>query len=65
MCRYDGIYKVVKYYPETGKSGFRVWKYLLRRDDPSPAPWDPLAKQYPIVVSYFIKIPLLIYILLI
>ncbi|XP_050683963.1 E3 ubiquitin-protein ligase UHRF1-like [Leptidea sinapis] len=37
--RYDGIYKVVKYYPEVGTSGFRVWKYLLRRDDPSPAPW--------------------------
>ncbi|XP_035727156.1 E3 ubiquitin-protein ligase UHRF1-like [Vespa mandarinia] len=37
--RYDGIYKVVKYYPDTGKSGFRVWRYLLRRDDPAPAPW--------------------------
>ncbi|XP_073950182.1 E3 ubiquitin-protein ligase UHRF1-like isoform X2 [Choristoneura fumiferana] len=47
--RYDGIYKVVKYYPERGLSGFRVWKYLLRRDDPSPAPWEPEAKQFPIV----------------
>ncbi|CAH2036157.1 unnamed protein product, partial [Iphiclides podalirius] len=47
--RYDGIYKVVKYYPEKGISGFRVWKYLLRRDDPSPAPWEPGAKQYPII----------------
>ncbi|XP_050683115.1 E3 ubiquitin-protein ligase UHRF1-like isoform X2 [Leptidea sinapis] len=47
--RYDGIYKVVKYYPEVGLSGFRVWKYLLRRDDPSPAPWEPGAKQYAIV----------------
>lgn len=37
--RYDGIYKVVKYYPDTGKSGFRVWRYLLRRDDPATAPW--------------------------
>ncbi|ESN98511.1 hypothetical protein HELRODRAFT_113832 [Helobdella robusta] len=37
--RYDGIYKVVKYWPEKGKSGFLVWKYLLRRDDPEPAPW--------------------------
>merc|ERR1719376_836945 len=37
--RYDGIYKVVKYYPEKGQSGFIVWRYLLRRDDPSPAPW--------------------------
>lgn len=37
--RYDGIYKVVKYFRETGKSGFSVWRYQLRRDDPSPAPW--------------------------
>ncbi|XP_034839518.1 E3 ubiquitin-protein ligase UHRF1-like [Maniola hyperantus] len=47
--RYDGIYKVVKYYPEKGLSGFRVYKYLLRRDDPSPAPWEPGAKQFSIV----------------
>lgn len=37
--RYDGIYKVVKYWPQTGESGFLVWRYLLRRDDPTPAPW--------------------------
>ncbi|XP_062593706.1 E3 ubiquitin-protein ligase UHRF1-like [Saccostrea cucullata] len=37
--RYDGIYKVVKYWPEKGKSGFLVWRYLMRRDDPTPAPW--------------------------
>ncbi|KAF3422991.1 hypothetical protein E2986_05770 [Frieseomelitta varia] len=42
--RYDGIYKVVKYYPEIGKSGFRVWKFLLRRDDPVPAPWTKAGK---------------------
>lgn len=47
--RYDGIYKVVKYYPEKGLSGYRVWKYLLRRDDPTPAPWEPGAKQYAII----------------
>ncbi|XP_054008845.1 E3 ubiquitin-protein ligase UHRF1-like [Hylaeus anthracinus] len=43
--RYDGIYKVVKYYPDTGKSGFRVWRYLLRRDDPAPAPWTKEGKE--------------------
>ncbi|KAG9351238.1 hypothetical protein JZ751_025129 [Albula glossodonta] len=37
--RYDGIYKVVKYWPEKGKSGFLVWRYLLKRDDEEPAPW--------------------------
>ncbi|XP_058797408.1 E3 ubiquitin-protein ligase UHRF1-like isoform X2 [Phymastichus coffea] len=37
--RYDGLYKVVKYYPEIDKSGFRIWRFLLRRDDPAPPPW--------------------------
>ncbi|XP_023656899.2 E3 ubiquitin-protein ligase UHRF2-like isoform X1 [Paramormyrops kingsleyae] len=55
--RYDGIYKVVKYWPEIGKCGFLVWRYLLRRDDEEPAPWTPegaerikklgLSVQYP------------------
>ncbi|XP_056444514.1 E3 ubiquitin-protein ligase UHRF2-like isoform X1 [Gadus chalcogrammus] len=55
--RYDGIYKVVKYWPEIGKCGFLVWRYLLRRDDLEPAAWTPeglerskklsLAVQYP------------------
>ncbi|XP_023230679.1 E3 ubiquitin-protein ligase UHRF1-like [Centruroides sculpturatus] len=43
--RYDGLYKVVKYWPETGKSGFLVWRYLLRRDDPTPAPWTKEGKK--------------------
>lgn len=41
-CRYDGIYKLVKYWPEVSKaSGFKVWRFLFRRDDPAPAPWTP------------------------
>ncbi len=32
--RYDGIYKVVKYWPHSGQEGLVVWKYLMRRDDP-------------------------------
>ena len=43
--RYDGIYKVVKYWPEKGESGFIVWRYLLRRDDPAPAPWTEEGQQ--------------------
>lgn len=34
----------MKYYPDTGKSGFRVWRYLLRRDDPAAAPWTKEGK---------------------
>ena len=36
---------MVKYWPEKGKSGFLVWRYLLRRDDPSPAPWTSAGKK--------------------
>ncbi|XP_068091119.1 E3 ubiquitin-protein ligase UHRF1-like [Hyperolius riggenbachi] len=43
--RYDGIYKVVKYWPQKGKSGFLVWRYLLRRDDEEPAPWTKEGKE--------------------
>ncbi|XP_033117513.1 E3 ubiquitin-protein ligase UHRF1-like [Anneissia japonica] len=44
-CRYDGIYKIVQYWPEKGKSGFRVWRFLLRRDDENPAPWTKSGKK--------------------
>ncbi|XP_004378497.1 E3 ubiquitin-protein ligase UHRF1 [Trichechus manatus latirostris] len=43
--RYDGIYKVVRYWPEKGKSGFLVWRYLLRRDDEEPGPWTKEGKD--------------------
>ena len=31
-----GLYKVVRYWPEKGKKGVIVWRYLFRRDDDSP-----------------------------
>lgn len=43
--RYDGIYKVVKYHPVRGSSNFIVWRYHLRRDDESPAPWTEEGKK--------------------
>lgn len=43
--RYDGIYKVVSYWQETGKSGFMIYRYHLRRDDIEPAPWTEEGKQ--------------------
>lgn len=45
ISRYDGLYKVVRYYPEKGKSGFIVWRYVLLRDDPIPAPWTDEGKK--------------------
>ena len=45
VARYDGIYKVVKYWPEEGKSKFIVWRFQLRRDDPAPAPWTKEGKK--------------------
>lgn len=35
----------MKYYPESGKSGFNVWRFVLRRDDPTPAPWTKKGKE--------------------
>ena len=32
--QHDGLYKVVKYWPHKGKSGFIVWRYEFARDDP-------------------------------
>uniref|UniRef100_A0A1B6CG73 RING-type E3 ubiquitin transferase n=1 Tax=Clastoptera arizonana TaxID=38151 RepID=A0A1B6CG73_9HEMI len=43
--RYDGIYKLVKYYPQRGKAGFLIWRYMFRRDDPAPAPWTKEGKR--------------------
>ena len=37
--RYDGLYKVVDYWSEIGHSGSFVWRFRLRRDDPTPPPW--------------------------
>ena len=36
--------KVVKYWQEPGASGFKVWRYLFRRDDDEPAPWTKEGK---------------------
>lgn len=51
--RYDGLYKVLKAWQETGLSGFKVWKYAFKRID-GQAPLDtsseptyrPLAKRW-------------------
>ncbi|XP_074594037.1 E3 ubiquitin-protein ligase UHRF1-like [Brevipalpus obovatus] len=44
--RYDGIYKVVRYWPEhNSDSGLLIWRYLLRRDDETPSPWSRQGKK--------------------
>merc|ERR1712142_1128595 len=42
--RYDGLYKVKRYWQEVGQSSFKVWRYEFIRDDPSPAPWTEEGK---------------------
>ncbi|KAG0057329.1 hypothetical protein BGZ83_011572 [Gryganskiella cystojenkinii] len=43
--RYDGIYKIVKYWQEKGKdSVHKVWRFKFRRDDTEPAPWTAAGK---------------------
>lgn len=43
--RYDGLYKVVKYWPERKVTGFLVWRFLLRRDDETASPWSKQGKK--------------------
>jgi hypothetical protein len=44
--RYDGVYKLVRYWMKVGKTGkFKVWLFQFRRDDPSPTPWSPRGKS--------------------
>ena len=39
------VLQLVKYWPEQGQSGFLVWRYLFRRDDPASAPWTKAGKK--------------------
>jgi putative restriction endonuclease len=34
--RYDGLFKVVRYWPENGVDGFRIWRFELQQLDDSP-----------------------------
>ncbi|KAI5807441.1 hypothetical protein DFH27DRAFT_599204 [Peziza echinospora] len=43
--RYDGLYKLVRYWPEKGSDGYIVYRYEFRRDDPTPAPWTEEGKR--------------------
>ncbi|KAI8978659.1 PUA-like domain-containing protein [Pilobolus umbonatus] len=44
--RYDGLYKLVKYWPTTDSvTKNRVWKFLLRRDDPELPSWISVSKK--------------------
>ncbi|MCA1981397.1 YDG/SRA domain-containing protein [Nocardioides nematodiphilus] len=40
--RYDGLYKVIRHWSETGRDGFRIWRFHLVRLAPDEArPWTP------------------------
>lgn len=40
--RYAGLYKVVRYWEDIGKTGFRVYRFeMVRLEDQLPAPWEP------------------------
>jgi putative restriction endonuclease len=45
--RYDGLYIVEGYWHQQGRSGFRVWRYRLRRDDDRQPPWGPSPSAIP------------------
>lgn len=43
--RYDGLYWVVDFWQEVGKSGFYVWRYLLKRAEDSPSKTSILREE--------------------
>lgn len=45
-CRYDGIYFVAEYWSELGKSGYRIWRFRLVRDD-APETENPPGQPAP------------------
>ncbi len=45
--RYDGLYKVAQFGACIGKSGHRVYRYLLKRDDPMDPPWTSKGSKAP------------------
>ncbi len=45
----------VSFRAEKGRAGFLIWRYLLRRDDPSPAPWEEGAPKYQCIVPDLCK----------
>ena len=45
--RYDGLYVVDDYWTDKGKSGFRVYRYRLRRSDAAAPAWAPAAPPPP------------------
>jgi putative restriction endonuclease len=47
--RYDGLYSVEEYWEETGRSGFKIWRYRLRKaeDLAEPAIKDGLEPPQP------------------
>jgi hypothetical protein len=36
--RYDGLYRVGRYWSDVGRSHFKIWRFLLIREDPTPPP---------------------------
>lgn len=50
--RYDGLYRVSDAFYEPGRSGFRVWRYLLERERPIAAPKPWTSEQRSVVELY-------------
>jgi len=53
--RYDGLYYVEDAYHVIGKSGFKVWRFTLRRQDGTPPPWASVNALPPVVTLPGIK----------
>jgi putative restriction endonuclease len=38
--RYEGLYFIERWWEETGRAGFRIYRFRLLRDDPARAVWE-------------------------
>lgn len=50
--RYDGLYRVERYWQQTGRSGFKVWRFLLERGDLAPPPWPGFHPTPPLILGF-------------
>ena len=43
--RYDGLYRIDRFWETVGKAGYRIYKFDFVRCDPEPAPWNKSSPQ--------------------
>ncbi|MGC6581292.1 MAG: YDG/SRA domain-containing protein [Akkermansiaceae bacterium] len=57
--RYDGLYQVTDYWADTGKSGYRIWRFRLVRIEnaPTPASTNEVQRRQATITNRIIRDP--------